>query len=172
MHGEVFRKTVTVMGLLAVFAGLFGCNKTPKSAQHELSEISAVSLSCGHMDHSYGYYFWIHLEQDKWLFNTECFTHDHEVETAFENREVNRDDTDALFEILERSDSIAYAENYKKPKKLLPFEVLDETTYSFVLTFSDGSRYVTLDSQKELEEYFYRLAEKYGDTETANKDDE
>ena len=123
------------------------------------------------MDRSYGYSFWIHLEQGKWLFNTECFTHDHEVEMVFENREVSSDDTDALFEILEQSGSIAYAENYKKPKDS-PFEIMDETTYVFCLTFSDGSQYVTCDRQKELEEYFYRLAEKYGDTEAVNKDDE
>ena len=159
MHGKVFWKTVTVMGLLAIFAGLFGCNKTPKPAQHELSEISGVSLSCGHMDRSYGYFFWVHREQDKWLFNAECFTYDHEVETVFENREVRSNDMDALFEILEQSNSIAYVENYKKPKKLPFFEVMDETTYGFCLTFSDGSQYVTLDYQKELEEYFYRLAE-------------
>ena len=79
MCGKALRKAVAVTGLLAVFAGLFGCNKTPKSAQHELSEISGVSLSCGHMDRSYSYCFWIHREQDKWLFNAEYFTHDHEV---------------------------------------------------------------------------------------------
>lgn len=146
------------MGLLAVFAGLFGCGKSPKPAQHSLSEISAVSLSCGHMDRSYGYFFWVHREQDKWLLDAVCFTHDHEDETVFENREVRSNDMDALFEILEQSDSIAYAEKYKKPKNL-HFEVLDETTYGFCLTFSDGSRYVTCDRQKELEEYFYRLAE-------------
>ena len=146
------------MGLLAVFAGLFGCGKSPKPAQHSLSEISAVSLSCGHMDRSYGYFFWVHREQDSWLLDAVCFTHDHEDETVFENREVRSNDMDALFEILEQSDSIAYAEKYKKPKNL-HFEVLDETTYGFCLTFSDGSRYVTCDRQKELEDYFYRLAE-------------
>ena len=77
----------------------------------------------------------------------------------FENREVSSNDMDALFEILEQSNSIAYVENYKKPKKFPFFEVMDETTYGFCLTFSDGSQYVTLDYQKELEEYFYRLAE-------------
>lgn len=147
------------MGILAALAGLFGCSKAPKPAQHELSEIRAVSISCGHMDRSYGYFFWIHPEQDKWLFDAECFTHGHEDETMFENREVSGKDMDALFEILERCDSIAYAENYKKPKKLPIFEVMDETTYSFCLTFSDGTQYVTCDRQKELEEFFYRLAE-------------
>lgn len=145
-------------GLFAVLASLFGCGKSPKPAQHELSEIRAVSISCGHMDRCFGYSFRIHREQDKWLFDAACFTHDHEDETVFENREVSGKDMDALFEILDRNNLIAYAENYKKPRNF-PFEILDETTYGFCLTFSDGSQYVTLDYQKELEEYFYRLAE-------------
>ena len=62
MNGKVFRKAVTVMGLLAVIAGLFGCNKAPK---HTLSEISEVSIACGHMDRSFGYLFWVHREQEK-----------------------------------------------------------------------------------------------------------
>ncbi len=146
------------MGLLAVLAGLFGCGKAPKPAQHQLSEISAVSIACSHMDHSFGYFFWVHREQDKWLFDAACFTHDHADETVFENREVSGKDMDTLFEILERNGSIAYAENYKKPRNPL-FEVMDETTYSFCLTFSDGNQHVTCDRQKELEEFFYRLAE-------------
>lgn len=157
MCGKVYRKAVAVVGILAALTGLFGCSRSLKP-QHTISEISAVSISCGHMDRSYGYFFLIHRENEKWLFDTVCFTHDHENETIFENREVSGKDMDTLFEILERSDSIAYAENYKKPKKL-PFEVMDETTYSFCLTFSDGSRYVTCDWQKELEEFFYCLAE-------------
>ena len=36
---------------------------------------------------------------------------------------------------------------------------MDETDYGFCLTFSDKSRCVTNDRKKELEEYFYRLAE-------------
>lgn len=146
------------MGLLAVMAGLFGCNKAPKPAQHTISEISAVSISCGHMDYSFHYYFWIHKEQGKWLFDAECFTHNKEEETVFENREVSGEAMDELFEILERRDSITYAENYIKPKGS-PFVVLDGTTYGFCMTFSDGKQYVTCDCQKELEEYFYRLAE-------------
>ena len=146
------------MGLLAIFAWLFGCNKTPKPAQHELSEISGVSLSCGHMDRSYSYSFWLHLEEDTWLFDAECFTHDFEEETVFEGREVSSEDMDALFEILERNDRIAYAENYQKPSDSI-FEVMDETTYGFCLTFSDGSQYVTYDAQDELRQFFYRLAE-------------
>lgn len=163
MYSKFFIKAVAAVGILAVLSGLFGCNKEPKPAQHAMSEISAVSIACGHMDYSYGYYFWIHREQDKWLFDTRCFTHDHEVETEFENREVSSDDMDALFEILKRNDSITYAENYKKPIDS-PFETMDKTTYNFCLNFSDGSQYTTCEWQKELEEFFYRLAEKTDNT--------
>ena len=155
---EYFKKAVVIVGVLTILTGLFGCSKTPKPAQHIISEISAVSIACAHMDYSYGYYFQIHREQEKWLFDARCFVDDHHKEVAFENRDVSNEDMKTLFEILERNDSIAYAENYKKPKKL-PFEVMDETTYSFCLTFSDGSQYTTCDWQKELEEFFYRLAE-------------
>lgn len=55
---------------------------------------------------------------------------------------------DVLFEILERSDSITCAQNYKKSKDS-PFEIMNETTYSFCLTFSDGSRYLTFDREME-----------------------
>ena len=41
----------------------------------------------------------------------------------------------------------------------IPFEVMDETTYSFCLTFSDGSQCVTYDAQEKLEDFSYRLAE-------------
>lgn len=146
------------MGLLTMLAGLFGCHKAPKPTQHDLSEITAVSISCGHMDRRYGYFFWIRQEGDAWLFDAQCFTHDHEKETALEECAVDDGSISALFAILQRNDLIAYAENYQKPPKP-PFEVMDETTYSFCLTFSDESQYMTYDRQNELEDFFYRLAE-------------
>lgn len=159
MFGKHLRKAVAVVGLLALLTGLFGCEKSPKPARHELSQISEISIACTHMDRSYGYYFRIHRDGDKWLFDTECFTHGHETETVFENSEVSNENVSKLLDILERNGSIAYAENYKKPKAS-PFEIMDETTYSFCLAFSDGEQYNTLDSQSELEQFFYRLAER------------
>ncbi len=157
-NGKLFWKAVAAVGLLATLAGLFGCTKTPKPPKHKISDISSVSISCSHMDRCYGYYFWVRRDGDVWLFDATCFTNDHEVETVFENREVSSEDIDELSKILERNGSISYAENYKKPKKL-PFEVMDETIYTFCLAFSDGSKYNTNDPQKELEQFFYRLAE-------------
>lgn len=156
---------MAVLGILALIAGMFGCKKTPKPADYELSDISEVSVSCCHMDYSFGYVFRLHLEDGKWLFDAECFTHDREVQTEFENREVSEEDAVRLLDIVKNNDLITYAANYKKPPAS-PFVVLDDTTYSFRLTFTDGSYYSTSDCQSEPEEYFYSLAEKYGDAET------
>lgn len=149
------------MAVLFSVCGLFGCQKTPKPAKHELSEVTAVSISCGNMDRSYGYSFWAHKEENGWLLDAECFTQNFEEETVFENCELDSEDAKALLEILKENESIAYARNYKEPKKSV-FQVADEETYGFCLTFSDGSQYVTHDRQNDLEEFFYRLAEKYG----------
>lgn len=54
---------------------------------------------------------------------------------------------------------ITYVKNYKNPKKL-NVHVLDETTYSFCIEFSDGQRYIVgnmVPGQWELEDYFYNL---------------
>lgn len=159
MSIKIICKSLLLALLLSLIVGLLGCQKVPKTAKHELSEITTISISCGHMDRSYGYYFWAHKEENAWFFDAECFTHNFEAETVLENCELNDEDAEALFEILEQSESIVYVENYRKPKKL-PIQVSDETTYSFCLTFSDGNQYVTYGRQNDLEEFFYRLAKK------------
>lgn len=150
------------MAVFSLIGGLFGCQKAQAPAKHELSEVTSISISCGNMDRSCGYSFWVHMGDDGWLFDTECFTHDREVETVLKDRVIGDEDARALLEILERCNSVAHVENYKKPKGSL-FFVADEETYGFCLSFSDGSRYVTYDRQSELEEFFYRLAEKYAE---------
>lgn len=154
------KKTImtALMAVLSMLCGLCGCKKEPKPAQHQLSDVTSVSISLGNMDRRYGYYFLVHKEDGVWLFDAECFTHEREVETALENREVSSEYIDELFRILEQTDSIAYAENYKAPIRL-PIKAMDESSCSFCLTFSDGTKCVTEDTQSELEEFFYRLAE-------------
>lgn len=148
------------MAAFSLICGLFGCGKAPSPAKRTLSEITAVSIFCGNMDRSHGYSFWAHKEESGWLLDAECFTHHCETETTFKNRELNGEDAETLLEILKRNESIAYVENYKQPKKFT-FQVADEETYGFCLTFSDGSQYATSNRQSDLEEFFYRLAEKY-----------
>ncbi|MGN1480267.1 MAG: hypothetical protein ACI4XH_10885, partial [Acutalibacteraceae bacterium] len=156
-YSKFFRKTVTAVCLLSVLAGLFGCGKTQ---HYNVSQISAVSISCCHMDRRYGYSFFLREENGQWLFDADCFTDDHENETVLENKAVGDDDISVLLDIIERNETVKFAETYKKPKQL--FEALDESTYSLCLTFDDGSRY-NADSigsaMRELESFFYRLAE-------------
>lgn len=156
-YSKFFRKTVTAVCLLSVLAGLFGCGKTQ---HHNVSQISAVSISCSHMDYSYGYHFLLRKENGVWLFDAECFTDDHKTETVLKGKAVSNDDVAELLDIIERNETVKFAKTYKKPKKL--FEVLDETVYGICLTFDDGSRY-NADSigsaRQELESFFYRLAE-------------
>ncbi len=147
------------MTLLGFSCGLFGCKNEQKLENHTLSEITAVSISCGHMDRSYGYSFWVHKDGNLWFFDAECFTDNYEAETTFENRELDDEDSKKLLEILEQNESIAYAENYSA--KSNNTRAADEAAYSFCLTFSDGKQCVAYDRQNDLEEFFYPLAEKY-----------
>lgn len=148
------------MSVLSLACGLLGCQKEPEPAKHELSQITSVSISCGNMDRRYSYSFWAHKEENGWFLDAECFTYNYETETLFNSCELDSEDEKTLLEILEENESIAYVENYTKPKKSAAHFV-DETTYGFCLNFSDGSQYVTFDRQKDLEKFFYRLAEKH-----------
>ncbi len=112
------------------------------------------------MDQSYGYSFFVHKEEGNLLFDAECFVHDHKAEVALENQKLSFDEAEELMRLLEQNGSIAYAENYRKPKRL-PLQAADETIYSFCLAFSDGDQYVTDERQKDIEEFFYRLAENH-----------
>lgn len=160
MHIRKIRKAVCFIGMVSLLCGLFGCRRAPKPPQHTLSELTGISLSCGHMDLSCSYTFFAHKAQDGWLLDADCFTHDYTAKTVLEGCMLTDEDATALLEILQQRDKIAYAENYKANNKH-PFSVADETTYRFCLTFADEKQYATDDRQADLEEYFYRLAQKY-----------
>lgn len=148
------------MAVLSLICGLVGCKESQKSEKHALAQVTAVSISCGHMDRSYGYSFWAHKEDAGWMLDAECFTNHYEVETVFQNRELDSGDVEALFAVLEQCESVAYVENASK-KTERSYSTTDETVYSFCLNFSDGKQYVVSHRQNSLEELFYRLAEKY-----------
>ena len=140
--------------------GLFG----RPVKHHNVSEVILVSMSCGCMDYSFHYSFTLYCEQGKWLFDADCYTHDKTDPTEFCGKTVSNEDVETLRGILEKHGTVGYVEKYKPPKKLkLPFHVLDETTYSFCLGFSDGNRIcseIAGEAQNELNDFFYRLAER------------
>ncbi len=150
------------MAILSLLCGVFGCNKSNRPPKHTLSDITAVSIACGHMDRSYEYSFGIYKKQESWLFSAECFTHNNEVETVIENCTIETEDADELFEIMKKNDSISHAEGYKPKAK--SSNTADGESYSFCLTFSDSTQCITDEEESELCRYFYRLAEKYENT--------
>lgn len=139
---------------------LWGCANASPTAAHTISEITSVSISCGEMDRSYSYSFWLHANDDTWLFDASCFTKQHEIETSLTDCVITEEETAAILAILEQNDSIAFVENYvakHKSNNGIP----DASSYGFALTFSDGAQYSADKQQKELETHFYSLAEKY-----------
>ena len=173
------RKAVMLLALMTVLAGLIGCTAKPRDAEpvHDISEVCMVSMGCGHMDYSCCYNFMLKRSAEEageggqseaagqagqdsvWYFEGGCFLRDEEVRTDFEPTPVSSDSAAKLLHIIEANNTIAYAENYKAPKKPEIF-ALDQTTYSFCIEFSDGQRYIIskmVPKQHELEEYFYDL---------------
>lgn len=162
MTADKLIKAVLFMTLFSTVFGLFGCKKAPDTAEHDVSEITGVSISCGNPDRNGEYSFNIQKKDDLWLFDTQCYDRNGE-KIEINGLEISENDVDEVLEILERNDSIVYAENYKK-RKIASGRVADEITYGFCLTFADGKRYTTCDVQGDLEKMFYRFAEKYGET--------
>lgn len=157
---NLITKVVMIMSISSFLFGSAGCDKAVNSVQHKSSDITSVSIAFSCMDRSISYHFLMHKEQDKWLFDTNCFTQNNKKETTLENCEVTNDEVEALLNIIERNDSIAYAAKYKKPLKPL-FRVEDASSYNFSLKFSDGTQSTAYECQKDLEVFFYGLAEKY-----------
>ena len=165
------RKAVVIVGLVTMLAGLFGCTEKPgREPIHDTSEVRLVSIGCGHMDYSCCYDFMLKRSDEdgeiqvpdqgaEWLFEGGCFLRGEEERTEFEPTAVRNQSAETLLEIIKSNGIITYVENYKNPKKL-NVHVLDETTYSFCIEFSDGQRYIVgnmVPGQWELEDYFYNL---------------
>ncbi len=145
------------MALLTTLTSLFGCNTSQK--KHGLSDITCVSVACGHMDRTMGYSFSAYKEDDAWYLDSQCFTRNYSTESVLKKCKLGEDEATELLGILEKNNSISYVKTYKKPKKL---SASDGESYSFVLTFSDGEQYAADTRQDELEAFFYRLTESYG----------
>ena len=159
------RKAVMLLALMTVLAGLIGCTAKPRDAEpvHDISEVCMVSMVCGHMDYSCCYDFMLKRGAEEageaghdsgWYFEGGCFLRDEEVRTDFEPTPVSSDSAAKLLHIIEENNTIAYAENYKAPKKL-EIVAWDDTTYGVCIEFSGGQRYIgskMVPKQHELEE--------------------
>ena len=129
----------------------------PNAVSHTPSDITAVSISCTHMDFNCCYSFSVYQKNGAWLLDAVCWNDQRKEMTELEAIPVSNGDIAKLFEILDQNNSIANAEHYVKPEPS-EYEALDATTYSCGLRFSDKCVYTTPYYQQVLEAFFFRLA--------------
>lgn len=145
------------MALLAALGGLFGCSKAPV---YTLEDIRSVSVSCGHMDYSHSYSFYLRKTDGGWLLDADYATDTEQPHTAFEECPVTEEDAKDLLSIVQEQDVIGKLRRYKKPK--IKAQAVDETTYYTSVLFTDGEQLgAATHISDSLVNGFYRLAEKY-----------
>lgn len=152
-------KAVTVAVLLTFLCGVFGCGKTLSYTPEELVSISAT---CGHMDYSFSYSFFLRKEGDDWFFDADFATDSEHPHTVFEARPVSDEDVKELLSPTVWRELSEKMSRRERPNTKI--RISDETSYYTSIRFSDGKTYGRASSvSRELEANFYRLAEKYAD---------
>lgn len=150
-------RAVAVMALLAVIFGLFGCSKAP---EYTIADIRSVSASCGHMDYSHSYSFYLRNTDDGWLLDADYATDTEQPHTVFEACSVTEEDAKELLSTVQEQGVIGKLRRYKKPKPKV--QVADETTYYTSILFTDGEQLgAATHISGDLVNGFYRLSEKY-----------
>ena len=152
-----FFKAVVLVAAFTLLCSLFGCKKKPEISA---GNIVCVSTSCGHMDNSHAYSFYIVKKGESWLFSADCSPDSESERIQFDDRPVSDKDAKKLLSLVGAQGEAEKLKSYKEPK--LKIFVLDETVYSSIIRFSNGE---TLSAKTKLSEktveLFRRLAQKY-----------
>lgn len=145
------------MNLMSFVLGLF---KRKKSPDYTADDVRSASLSCGHMDYSFCYSFFLRKKDNIWLLDADYAENTEAARTEYEDRKTDDTDVEKLLCIIRDNDLIKKMQLYRKPKKRIVIQ--DETTYTTGLCFTDGKTLCvpTLIS-KDFETEFRHLAEKY-----------
>lgn len=152
-------KLLSMTAILSVVCCIFGCGRLP---EYTVDDIRSVSISCGHMDYSYSYSFYIRKAENEWLFDADFALNTEEPRVEFENCSVDNEDVKELLDIVRDREVIKNLRHYKKPK--IKLQISDETTYYTSVLFSDGEQAgAPILINQDIETYFYRLGEKYTD---------
>lgn len=145
------------MALLSVLSGLFGCQKTP---EYTIDDIRSVSISCGHMDYSHSYSFYLRKSENNWLLDAEYAVDTEQPRIEYEERPVSEKDAKELLSVVQEQDVIGKLQRYKKPR--ITVQVADETNYYTAILLADGERLgAAAHISGELVTGFYNLAGKY-----------
>ena len=154
-------RAVAIVALLPVLCGLLGCSKAP---EYTAQDIRSVSLSCGHMDYSHSYSFYLRKSDGGWLLDAEYAVDSQQPRTEYEACPVSEEDARALLHIVQEQDVIDQLRRYRK--KASRVQVMDETTYCTAVLLSDGEQLMAPKRiSQDLETGFRRLAEKYAPAE-------
>lgn len=144
------------MLLLSATFGMFGCSK---ASQQTISDIQAISVSCGHMDNSLSYSFFLQKNDDGWYLSANYAISSESPHIEYDDHLVSDEDAKDLLSIIDEQDIIKKLKHYKKP--LLSAYASDETIYYSTIRFSNGELIeARTDIGTEAISYFYQLAEK------------
>ena len=155
---------VTALSFLSVLCGLVGCGSAPK---YSAEDITAISITCGHMDYSYSYSFYLRSEDlmtdgQNWLLDADFAVDSESPHTEYERCSVAAEDVRELLNIVREQELIEKLRRWKEPK--LKFSVSDETTFYSSILFADGTQLgAPISLSDDVTEYFYRIAKKYAD---------
>lgn len=150
-------KLLLAMMILPVVCCIFGCDRAP---EYTADDIRSVSISCGHMDYSHSYSFYIRKAENEWLFDADFALSTEVPHTEFENCPVETEDVKALLDMA--CDREAIKKLYRSKKTNTGIYVSDETAYYTSVLFSDGKQLgAPVRISQDIEAYFYRLGEKY-----------
>lgn len=161
MKRNLMKGVVLFLSGMMLF-GSVGCKGGDNS---ELGRLESISMSCGHMDQSMGYNFYLRQEGDEILLDAEFFppydseTNEYPERIEVENAVVtDKTAMERAGEILDRHKVYEFLKTYKKPVKI--FQAMDETTYGFSAKW--GGKLYSASSvnsaESELKEFFTDLA--------------
>ena len=152
-------KALSAAAILSVICCIFGCVKIP---EYTADDICSVSISCGHMDYSHSYSFYIRKAENEWLFDADFALNTEDSRVEFENCSVKNEDVKELLDIVLDRETIKKL--YRSKKTRTKFQISDETNYYTSVLFSDGEQAgAPILINQDMESYFYRLGEKYTD---------
>lgn len=150
-------KAVAAVALAFFLSGLFGCSKAP---EYTVEDIRSVSISCGHMDNSRSYSFYLRKIEGCWMLDAEFAADTEHPRVAYEACPVTEEDAGALLDIVREQEVLETLRRWTKPK--IRLRVSDETVYHTSVLLADGKQLTAATRiSADLEACFYRLAEKY-----------
>lgn len=147
---------------MSKLAEWFGCCQKNRQT---VKNIKSLSITCGSMNYSYTYSFSLFKSENNWVISAKCFADRESSEIEFENCRVTKREADELLNIISEKNLIWTIKHYKKPK--FKYYAIDESTYYTSISFVDGKSIgAEIYAGKNLENFFYYLANKYSRVQT------